>query len=158
MVDNHTASEYYACKLNIFAYEHTMQFFFSWTWMKSLSGLHKGQLHISTNFQNINLFHVIVATAESVSFFTTDKHLIIIRTATNGDLKCTKTKMWTHISTPRCMNIDTILWSKISQPLLYCHTHCTLYRDHKVIRTRKFCPLSKGICPDRSSSPHFPSS
>ncbi len=54
---------------------------------ESLSRLHKAQLHVSTNFQNINLLQFSETMAVSVSFFTIEKHLIVIRTATNGDLK-----------------------------------------------------------------------
>lgn len=49
--------------------------------MNSLLGLHKGQLQISTNFQNINLPQFSEAMFVSVSFFTIDKHLVMITTA-----------------------------------------------------------------------------
>lgn len=64
--------------------------------MKSPLGLHKGQLHVSSNFQNINLPQFIEAMFKSVSFFTIDKHLVMITTAENGHLKYTSKmgKIW----------------------------------------------------------------
>lgn len=70
-----------------FIFKHA--FLMLWDWIKYFLGLHKAQLHISTNFQNINIFQFSVMMLVSVSLLAADKHFIVMMIAVNGDLKCT---------------------------------------------------------------------
>lgn len=115
-----------------------------------LLSLHKSQLQISANLQNINVSQICVAMFVSVCLFAVDKHIVMMGFAGDSDLQHTRVILFSthndsiskvkHVHGCKCVYLERLSFLKgqVSKPLL-----CTpllhligVAHNHALIETR----------------------